>query len=104
MYSFGGVKLDKGDEVIFMDAFKNRTLYRFIENGGSSLEGESSMHFNILKFDTEAIDWFSSNTIQTIYIKDNSRNEMRKFTIAEENKAKFKLLAKCFNLNLSKQY
>ena len=102
VYSYSGVKFNKGDELIFMDKSKNRILCSFIGTGENATEGEASVHYNILNLDAKMIDWFSTNTITTVYIKNNIKNEMRKFTINESRRAEFKQLAKCFNLNLAK--
>ena len=115
VYSYNGVRLKKGDQIIFMDDSFNRGAYSFIEKGKKAMDGETLTHSNILKIDRTAIDWFfksnktlnparyvSNKTITTIYIKDNNKNELRKFTIDESRSATFKQLANCFNLNLAK--
>ena len=100
--SHSGVKFNKGDQVIFMNDSKTRVAVNFI--GKSKSKNENQAHYNFLGIDKKLIDWLSTNIITTIYIKDNIKNEMRKFTINESRQAEFKRLANCFNINLADAY
>jgi len=73
------VELDEGDEIIFADAAQNREPYRFVGMGEVHSEGGLPLNTNILQLDKAAIERFANTRITVIYIKNNSRNEMRKF-------------------------
>jgi len=94
--SKGGVELEEGDEIIFADAAQNREPYRFVGMGKVHSEGGLPLNTNILQLDEAAIKRFASTRITVIYIKNNSRNEMRKFTVNANRQAEFQQMAKCF--------
>ena len=91
--SKGGVELDEGDEIIFADAAHNREPYRFVAMGEVHSEGGMPLNTNVLQLDKAAIERFASTRITVIYIKNNSRNEMRKFTVNANRQAEFQQMA-----------
>jgi hypothetical protein len=100
VYSINGVSLKKGDEVFFMSNSKDRVAFRFIEKGkASTIEGVNA-NYNVLKLDSQIIHWFATAQMTTVYIKDNTKNEMRKFTLSEAHSMSFSHLSTCFKSNL----
>ncbi|MFK7936094.1 MAG: hypothetical protein AB8G22_21450 [Saprospiraceae bacterium] len=100
VYSKSGVEFNQGDEIIFMDANRTRRSYRFINMGELKREGATPVHINTLQMDLAAVKWFATNPINTIYIKNNISNQMRKFTVNASRQTEFQRLATCFNQNL----
>ena len=95
--SGGGVEFNQDDEVIFMDVNQTRRSYRFIGMGEMNRNGGIPVQTNILQLDMSALQWFASNDITTIYLKNNISNEMRKFTLTENRLREFNEMAACFS-------
>ena len=96
MISNGGIEFNQDDEVIFMDANKTRRSYRFVGMGEVNTERGVPIHSNVLQLDVAALNWFSSNVITTLYLKNNISNEMRKFTLTSTRLNDFNTMATCF--------
>jgi len=96
MVSKAGVEFNQDDEVIFMDRLETRKSYRFTEMGELKRVGSTPIHENLLQMDMAAIKWMNSTPPTTIYIKSNTSNEMRKFTVNPNRQAEFTQLIKCF--------
>ncbi|MCI5082608.1 MAG: hypothetical protein MRY78_12990, partial [Saprospiraceae bacterium] len=103
VYSKAGVEFNIDDEIIFMDANKNRKSYRFIEMGEMVREKGTPVYQNILQLDIAAMEWFERSQITTIYIKNNSSNQMRKFTFNGNRQTEFRQMAACFMETLDKE-
>ncbi|MEM9992154.1 MAG: hypothetical protein AAF738_10345, partial [Bacteroidota bacterium] len=98
--SKAGERLNRGDEVIFMDVNQVRKAYRFIEAPRTNRSSDTPVYENILQLDMAAIQWFSSTAIGTLYLKNNTSNQMRKLTVAGGRQAEFKQKAVCFTQRL----
>jgi len=102
MFSKGGVSFNQDDEIIFMDNTSQRKSYRFIETGELKRGKGTPTYENILALDMAAIKWFATSNINTIYIKNNISNEMRKFTVNQSRQTDFRVGAVCFNNTIDK--
>ncbi len=96
MFSKGGVQFNRDDEIIFMDANRNRKSYRFINMNVIEKQGNTPVHQNILQLDLAAIKWFANASIHTFYIKNNTSNQMRKMTVNPNRQADLMKQANCF--------
>ena len=54
------------------------------------------VYTNTLQLDEDAIKWFASNTMSTIYVRNNTTRQMRKFSVNPDRKNEFKGFAACF--------
>ncbi|MEM0995362.1 MAG: hypothetical protein AAGI49_20180, partial [Bacteroidota bacterium] len=96
MTSKAGVEFNQDDEIIFMDANRVRKSYRFIGSSESDRSGEIPVFSNVLQLDMAAVKWLSGTSINTIYLKNNIDNQMRKFTVNANRQTEFKQMASCF--------
>lgn len=102
VYSKGGELFNQNDELIFIDDQQNRRSYRFVEMGEMSKDGGSPVHQNTLQLDLSAIEWFSTSMMSIIFIKNNVKNQMLKFTVNPNRQTDFQLMANCFYQKLDK--
>ena len=102
VYSKGGEVFNQDDEIIFMDGSGTRKSYRFIEMGEMTRQSGTPVHKNVLQLDLAAINWFSKAQINTLYIKNNISNQMRKLTVNSNRQTAFRTMAICFLQNLDK--
>jgi len=96
VFSKGGVVFREDDEIIFIDVNSLRRSYRFFGRLITEKEGSTPVHSNFLQLDLEAIRWLAAVNLQTLYIKDNVNNEMRKFTVNAARQEEFRRLTSCF--------
>ncbi|MEK7254593.1 MAG: hypothetical protein AAB316_07610, partial [Bacteroidota bacterium] len=102
VYSKAGELFNQNDELIFVDMNGTRRSYRFIEMGEMVKEGGTPIHQNTMKLDLAAIEWFAGSIIREIFIKNNVKNQMLKFTITPNRQTEFQAMAHCFNQKLNK--
>ena len=96
VYSKGGELFNQNDELVFIDEMKNRRSYRFIEMGEMVRDGGTPVHQNTLDIDVAALEWFAQNKMVVIFIKNNVKNQMLKFTVNESRQSAFNRMASCF--------
>ena len=102
VYSKGGELFNQNDELIFIDDNKNRRSYRFVEMGEMIRDGGTPVHQNTLEIDLAALDWFAQNDMEVIFIKNNVKNQMLKFTVNDSRQTDFKNMASCFSSKLDR--
>ena len=101
-HSRGGKSLEQDNEIIFMDNNKERRGYKFIDPGEMTQESGVPVYTNTLQLDLAALEWFSHSIITTIYLKNNTTNEMQKLTVQSSRQSEFLALARCYNDKLIK--
>lgn len=101
-HSRGGISLEQDNEVIFMDNNKERRGYRFVDFGDMRQEAGVPVYTNTLQLDLSALEWFSNSIITTIYLKNNTTNEMQKLSVQSSRQSEFLALARCYYNKLNK--
>ena len=91
--SAGELKLHPNDEIVFMDTNRDRKIYRLIDVGALANE----RYFAI---DLADLQWFSGETITTVYFKNNTINTMYKYSLDANQASGLKKLATCFSTHL----
>ena len=101
-HSRGGITLEQDNEVIFTDNNKERRGYKFVDLGEMKQEAGVPVYSNTLQLDLAALEWFSRSIITTIYLKNNTTNEMQKLTVQSSRQSEFLGLARCYYNKLNK--
>jgi hypothetical protein len=102
VYSKGGEIFNQNDELIFIDDKNTRRSFRFVEMGEMSTDGGTPAHQNTLALDLASMQWFAENVMTTVFIKNNVKNQMLKFTVNTNRQSEFQSLASCFSQKLNK--
>ena len=100
--SKGGVSLEQGNDIMFLSSSGVRKIYKFVDFGEMDTESGQPVYTNTLELDIEAIRWFATNTMATIYIRNNTTLQMRKFSVNPDRKNEFQNFASCFLRAMSK--
>ena len=96
LVSKSGVILKDDDEIIFMNADRERLRFPFATGGQMQQKEGISHHSNSITLRKEDLYWLANANIISFYIKDNEANEMRKFNIDPTYQSRLKELAACF--------
>ena len=94
--SENGVTLKKGDELILMDANRERRRFTFAFNQSLSSPSDISLNEQWMEMEPEDLIWLASQNIPTVYIKDNQANRMIKFSVSPAHQETLKKIAFCF--------
>ena len=91
IYSEKGERFNPDDELVFINSQNARIALRL--NAVTSKEDQSIATFPI---NEESVKWFGAYPATVIYLKNNVKNQMLKFTIKEERQTYFFNTMKCF--------
>ena len=76
---------------LIMSTDNTRKVYKFIAFGEMNTASGQPVYSNTLQLNLDAIKWFASNTMATIYVKNNTTRQMRKFSVNPDRKLEFGL-------------
>lgn len=96
IYNVDGVELNKGDEITFMDLTEKKVSFTFINNPENKDLDGYAYHENYIKLSSRNLNWFTSKTIQKLYIKNKANNQTHKYDVNDTRQKEFMNLAKCF--------
>ncbi len=99
--SFDGVLPDRGDELIFLSQ-ENRKNFLFVANPKKVSKSGRPQYSNFFYLSESDLQWFKSNKIQKIYIKDTDQMEMRKFTLSTKRQTELKEMVMAFDKHLDR--
>lgn len=102
LLSYGADKLNKNDEVIFVDANQKRQTFVFVQDNESVQEKGVTYHTNTLFITSEDMEWFCNNRVDVIFIKFNLLHTMRKFTLEKARSQELNYYSDCFWKTLDK--
>ncbi len=91
IYSNQGERFNPGDELVFVNSENQRVALTL--GGVENTETQSIATFPL---DADMIKWLAASPIQVLYLKNNVRLQMLKFTINEERSSYFHQTMKCF--------
>jgi hypothetical protein len=94
--SENGVELKKRDELILMTTDRSRIQFTFCLSQSLSNPTNKAINEQWFEMDHEDLVWLVSNSIKSIYIKDNGANRMIKFNVDVKRQKALKKLAFCF--------
>lgn len=92
-YSEGGEIFNVGDELIFINSKSERAA--FIFNSASAVNLEKKSMDATFPLGMEQLKWLASAPMTTVFIKNNIKNQMLKFSINEERATYFHTTANC---------
>lgn len=96
LFSLGADKLNKNDEVIFIDQNQRRQTFKFADENETINDRGVSIHSNTLYLSKEDMEWFCVNRIDVVFIRFNLLLTMRKFTLEKDRSAELRQLSDCF--------
>jgi hypothetical protein len=87
-YSEGGEKFNVNDELILITTSNLRVRLRFLEVTPDGVEGSFAMN-------TELLEKMSKDPVTTLFIKNNVKNQMLKFTLNEAAQLNLQSMMNC---------
>ncbi len=91
IYSNLGERYNAGDELVFVNSENQRVSLRL-----GTVENTETQSIATFPLDADMIKWLAAAPMQVLYLKNNVKNQMLKFTINEERSAYFHETMQCF--------
>lgn len=91
IYSNQGERFNAADELVFVNSENQRVALRL-----GAVENTETQSIATFPLDADMIKWLAAAPMQVLYLKNNVRMQMLKFTINEERSAYFHETMQCF--------
>ncbi len=91
IYSIRGELFNPNDELVFVNSQNSRIALRLDAVNKADDQYEATFPLN-----AEAVKWLGADPVTVVYLKNNVKSQMLKFSINEERSAYFHQTMKCF--------